>query len=479
MAYFASSSTINSSSNLYWDNTNNRLGIGNSSPSFTLDVSGTGRFTGIVTFGSTLSNGTYAYTLPSATGTLALTSAIPANPVGGTGTTNTIPKFTASSTIGDSAITDNGTTVTLVSRALSGTSATFSGAGVDVFSSSGIGTSAVSGLFRVVTAGTSSGIAIGQSNSTRYTSISANDYKIYNDDFFLTTNGAFPLSIGTNNTARLTISSTGAATFSSNVTIGAPTTDPTLTLNGDNAGGDSYINFKADLGTTKVQLLGTKNGGTGGRFTIKTLQASVLTNAMIIENENVGIGITPINKFFVNLVANQNIRFCQEGGQATISAVNDTASVYAFLNIDANVLRLQSNSSGNVSIGTATDFGYKLNLNGQPGANGYTAWTNWSDLRLKENITDLDATNVLDKISKIRPVTYNYNELSGFDEDTRSRRISGFIAQELMEVFPDMVSTMKRDDGGEYYDTNLSNLDLYLVKAIQELYKKLQRNNIN
>jgi len=48
-------------------------------------------------------------TLPSTTGTLALTSAIPANPVGGTGTTNTIPKFTSSTAIGDSLFTDNGT----------------------------------------------------------------------------------------------------------------------------------------------------------------------------------------------------------------------------------------------------------------------------------------------------------------------------------------------------------------------------------
>jgi len=127
----------------------------------------------------------------------------------------------------------------------------------------------------------------------------------------------------------------------------------------------------------------------------------------------------------------------------------------------------------NVSIGTTTDFGYKLNLNGQPGANGYTAWTNWSDSRLKENVIDLDATNVLDKISKIRPVTYNYNELSGFDEATRSRRISGFIAQELMEVFPDMVGTIKKEDV-EYYDTNLSNLTLYLVKAIQEQQKQIE-----
>jgi hypothetical protein len=51
------------------------------------------------------------------------------NPVTGTGTTNYLPKFTGASTIGNSAITDDGTTVSLLSRALSGTSATFSGGG--------------------------------------------------------------------------------------------------------------------------------------------------------------------------------------------------------------------------------------------------------------------------------------------------------------------------------------------------------------
>jgi hypothetical protein len=48
------------------------------------------------------------------------------NGISGAGTANYVPKFTASGTIGNSAITDNGTTVTLVSRALSGTTATFS-----------------------------------------------------------------------------------------------------------------------------------------------------------------------------------------------------------------------------------------------------------------------------------------------------------------------------------------------------------------
>ena len=59
------------------DIVNSRVGMNNVSPQATFDVTGTGKFSGILTLGSTVSNGTYTYTLPSATGTLALTSDIP------------------------------------------------------------------------------------------------------------------------------------------------------------------------------------------------------------------------------------------------------------------------------------------------------------------------------------------------------------------------------------------------------------------
>jgi hypothetical protein len=49
------------------------------------------------------------------------------NPITGTGTTNYIPRFTGSTTIGNSGITDDGATITLLSRVLSGSSAVFSG----------------------------------------------------------------------------------------------------------------------------------------------------------------------------------------------------------------------------------------------------------------------------------------------------------------------------------------------------------------
>jgi hypothetical protein len=58
------------------DITNGRIGINNASPTVAFDVSGATKISGVLTLTSTISNGTYTYTLPSATGTLALTSAL-------------------------------------------------------------------------------------------------------------------------------------------------------------------------------------------------------------------------------------------------------------------------------------------------------------------------------------------------------------------------------------------------------------------
>ncbi|MFA4817609.1 MAG: tail fiber domain-containing protein [Parcubacteria group bacterium] len=134
-------------------------------------------------------------------------------------------------------------------------------------------------------------------------------------------------------------------------------------------------------------------------------------------------------------------------------------------------------TSGYVGIG-ATAPGYLLTVNGQPGANGYTAFTNYSDSRLKENITAL-GDGYMDKIMRLKPSNFNYNSLTGYDEATRQRRITGFIAQQLQTVFPEMVGHV-RINGTDYLDTNLSALPLYLVKGMQELASSAseQQNNI-
>jgi hypothetical protein len=74
---------------------------------YRLDVVGTTRISGVLTLSSTISNGTYTYTLPSATGTLALTSALSAYlPLAGGTLTGALGGTSASFS---SSVTANGT----------------------------------------------------------------------------------------------------------------------------------------------------------------------------------------------------------------------------------------------------------------------------------------------------------------------------------------------------------------------------------
>jgi hypothetical protein len=148
------------------------------------------------------------------------------NPVTGTGTTNTLPKFTGASAIGDSAITDDGTTVTLVSRALSGTSASFSS--------------------------TSTATAFIPTGST-----------VPTNGMYLS--AANTLNFATNSGSRLSIASTGLATFSAGIT-----TSSTNTFNGTGVRAidatSTGVQFASQAATHSV-IFGDKNSRLFSLFT--------------------------------------------------------------------------------------------------------------------------------------------------------------------------------------------------------------------
>ena len=267
---------------------------------------------------------------------------------------------------------------------------------------------------------------------------------------------------------------TSTSSFNKFLEINGGSVNSALCLSGLNTAGQGTIGY--DSGNLYIEALGNPTGTNNNILfsTTSTNSSSTRIERMrITSGGKVGIGVTNPN-YSLTVAGSIQAGYILLGD--TGNGVNNTIEMTTGTNsttYSAGHIQYYSNGylticygGGNVYIGAASG-AYKLTLNGQPGANGYTAWTNYSDSRLKENITDLEASNILDKICAIRPVTFNYNELSGFDETTRSRRISGFIAQELMEKFPDMIGTIKLDNT-EYYDTNLSNLNLYLVKAIQE-----------
>jgi hypothetical protein len=86
-----------------------------------------------------------------------------------------------------------------------------------------------------------------------------------------------------------------------------------------------------------------------------------------------------------------------------------------------------------------------------------------SDIRLKKNINTL-ASSSLDAIHLLRAVTYNWNS-----EATGTPTHTGFIAQEVEAILPDIVST----DMFGMKSVNYAGLTPYLASAIQEMNLKL------
>jgi hypothetical protein len=89
-----------------------------------------------------------------------------------------------------------------------------------------------------------------------------------------------------------------------------------------------------------------------------------------------------------------------------------------------------------------------------------TAWTTWSDYRIKTNIAPLTNTYVVDNLN---PVSYT-NNLSNKDE-------IGFIAHELQQHYPCLVNGEK--DGESYQSVNYAGLVPVLTKEIKDIKTKL------
>ena len=85
------------------------------------------------------------------------------------------------------------------------------------------------------------------------------------------------------------------------------------------------------------------------------------------------------------------------------------------------------------------------------------AWHSASDVRLKKDIESSE--DVLSKVYKLKPVRYRFKE-----QDDNARKLYGFIAQDVQELFPYLVSDEK-----DYLGLDYGNFGVLSIKAIQEL----------
>jgi hypothetical protein len=95
-----------------------------------------------------------------------------------------------------------------------------------------------------------------------------------------------------------------------------------------------------------------------------------------------------------------------------------------------------------------------------------------SDARLKDNIREL--TSTIDRISRLRPVIYNFvADVTGESVSANSvyQNRTGFIAQEVQRIFPDLVTTIGEE---EMLGIDYAGLIPYLTKAIQEQARTIE-----
>lgn len=119
-----------------------------------------------------------------------------------------------------------------------------------------------------------------------------------------------------------------------------------------------------------------------------------------------------------------------------------------------------SGSKVGINLNESTDIPitYQLEVSGSIKASGTVI--QGSDKRLKENIEPIPFA--LDKVKDLRGVNYNLTGNSGLE--------AGFIAQEVQEVIPEVVS----EDKNGYLGINYSGVIPYLVEAVKELKEEIK-----
>lgn len=83
-----------------------------------------------------------------------------------------------------------------------------------------------------------------------------------------------------------------------------------------------------------------------------------------------------------------------------------------------------------------------------------------------ETLSDLSEKSILEKLGYLTPVLYNWN-----NEEDGSLKHIGFIAQEVEQVFPEIVST---DINNDQKSIAYTNLIPYTIQAIQEMDLKVK-----
>jgi hypothetical protein len=228
----------------------------------------------------------------------------------------------------------------------------------------------------------------------------------------------------------------------------------TLQINGASNSSAYAMQFSRSGGGASPDIWGASGGLTLGGTGSDSAQLVLKSGG------NVGIGTSdPQHKLDVS----GNARVTGYVTTSSVTASGNDAFGGIINGTNSNTTNLSAGVYGQGGLygvigesGTSGGFAIYCKANGSALCGGYKAWTNQSDKRLKQEITTIE--NALGKVTKLRGVNFE------FKTDPGVKHI-GFIAQELLNVVPEVVS--KGPDG--YYSVTESSINAVLVEAVKEL----------
>jgi len=231
-----------------------------------------------------------------------------------------------------------------------------------------------------------------------------------------------------------------------------------ITMDGDADTKWGVVNNTAVNGVFVPSFFGFRNDTTARASQV--LQGYVSTASDLFSNEGV--------------VSIQGVKTSSTSDpiNGSLSAVQNK-NIFSVYNFTSPLFTVAAD--GNVGIGTtspARKLHVAITTDGAPvrfeDSNGYceidptsTTWVCTSDERLKKNITSLNASSSLDSLLDLRPVSFQWNN----DKNASTTRI-GLIAQEVEEIFPDLV---RSDSVTGYKSVAYGGFTTYLISAVKEL----------
>jgi hypothetical protein len=279
--------------------------------------------------------------------------------------------------------------------------------------------------------------------------------------------------LATNNTERMRVDSSG------NVGIGVT---PTYALDVANSSSPSLRVRNGALGGTATLLLETANDFSGtcqtyikcigttsnGQSTLTFGTAGASGDATATERMRLtsagrlGIGTNSPGDYVLNVTSNSTNNATYPHQIAIFgNSASGASRGYLYIGSSAGIDWLMGKDTSG-----AGDYRFNLSLyTGEQRMVLYTngnysfAGSNVSDIRLKSNINTL-SLNALDKISQFVPKSYTMN-----DHPDQIRY--GFIAQEIKEITPDLISGTEGEK--EYLGLDYNGVLTLTVKALQEL----------